>query len=298
MKYKDIFENDLKQAIHLMFSDMEVKIPIRNDLEEMILDYLTVHKKLVPIKPRQVVVNQDLEVKLRTHPKQVEVEHIKRLLIIGSNVNFFQSKRLFQTRFHDHLLYEWNIFHFHLSTQLERGSKFVKQTNPLLFVYIDDKEAILLDVQNHIDGIFADEKWLEILDSNFPHILEPYLHANIVDISPKVNSIERQTLWNKGITLGMTKVNGKIFHSPGIGRATSGHSIIVIKTTNEILRWLHQLTVHFDNRLIDICSYFGFEPDTAIFKLRFGNITLEIVESKSGQILLTYPYLFIFLYNN
>jgi hypothetical protein len=297
MKYKDIFENDLKQGMHLMFSDMGVKIPIRRDLDEMVLDYLTVHKKLVHIKPRQVFVSPDLEAKLTTHPKQNEVAHLRRLLKIGRNVNFFQSKKLFQTRFHDHLLYEWNIFHFHLSTQLERGSKFVKQTNQLLFVYIDDNEAILLDIQNHTDGIFADEKWLEILDNSFPHILEPYIATDIVDISPNVNSVQRQNLWNNGLTLGMTKVNGKIFHSPGIGRATSGHSIIVAKTTNEILRWVHQITLHFDNKLIEICNAFEFEANTATFNLRFGDVTLEVVETKSNKVLLTYPYLFDFTDN-
>lgn len=297
MKYKDTFENDLKQEMHLMFSDMGVKIPIRSHLDEMVLDYLTLHKKLVQVKPRQVLINPDLEAKLTTHSKRNEVERIKRLLSIGQNVNFFQSKKLFQTRFHDHLRYEWNIFHFHLSTRLENGSNFVKQTNQLLFVYIDDKEAILLDIQNHIDGIFADEKWLEILDNYFPHILEPYLDGDIIDISPNVSSIERQNLWNKGLTLGMTKVNGKIFRSPGIGRTTSGHSILVTMTANEISRWLHKITEHFDNKLNEICNTFGFEPSTAIFKLRFGDLTLEIVETKSNKILLTYPYLFNFTDN-
>jgi len=297
MSYKDIFENSLKQGMHLMFSDMGVKIPIRKDLDEMLLDYLTVHKKVVHIKPRQVFISPDLEAKLTTHSKRDEIAHLKRLLTIGRNVNFFQSKKLFQTRFHDHLLYEWNIFHFHLSTQLEKGSKFVKQTNQLLFVYIDDNQAILLDTQNHTEGIFADEKWLEILDNYYPHILEPFIDTDIIDISPNVNAVQRQNLWNKGLTFGMTKVNGKIFHSPGIGRATSGHSIIVTKSKNEILRWLHQLTVHFDSRLNEICNPFGFEVNTATFNLRFGDVTLEVVETKSNIILLTYPYIFNFTDN-
>lgn len=288
------FENDLKQEIHLMYSDLGLKIPFRNKLNEMLLDYLTINKKLVRPKPRQVFINPDLEIKLTNHPKRSEVELIKKLFLVGKNVNFFQSKKLLQTKFHDHLLYEWNIYHFHLSTQLEKKSKFVKQTNQLLFAHISDDKVIFLDIENHTEGIFADTKWLEILDNKFPEVLEPYKAEDILDVFPNVNSVERQTLWNKGYTLGMTKVNDKVYHSQGIGRATSGHSVLVTKQTSEISRWVHQLNTHFKERLDEICSNFNLDKTQSVFRLQFGNVTLELIEKKSNTILLTYPYLFNF----
>ena len=294
MTIRENFEDDLKQGMHLIFSDLGVKIPIKRNLDSMLLDYLTINKKVIHFKKRDVLINPELEAKLLTHSKRNEVAEIRKRLIAGRNVNFFQSKRLFETKFHDHLLYEWNIFHFHLTNQLEKGSKFVKRTNQLLFAYIDDTTAILLDIENHSDGIFADAKWLEILDNHFPHVLEPYLAVDLVDVNPKVNSVERQTLWNKGYTIGMTPVNGKVFHSPGIGRTTSGHSMLVTKMSGEILRWLFDVTEQFESRLNEICQAYNFEPDKVNFGLRFGNITLEAIEKKSNTILLTYPYRFNF----
>jgi len=103
--HRDNFENDLKQGMHLMFSNLGVKIPIKKNLDDMLIDYLTINKKLVHYKKRQVFVSPELEIKLQTHPKRNEVEQIKKRLSTGGNVNFFQSKKLFQTKFHDHLLY-------------------------------------------------------------------------------------------------------------------------------------------------------------------------------------------------
>ena len=291
---KSDFENDLKQAMYSAFVDLGIKIPIRSKLDEMLLDYLTIRKKVIQPKPRIVLTSPNIEKTLLSHSKRKEVDRLKKLFIEGKNVNFFQSKKLFQTNFHDHLLYEWNIFHFHLSNEFERGSKFIKRTNQLLFAYIEDAQVIFLDIENHKKGIFADTKWLEILHNYFPKVLEPFKDCDIEDVSPSISSVERQTLWDKGYTLGITKINGTVYHSMGIGRAVTGHSILVRKQKNEILRWIYYLNDYFEIKEDKICSEFNIDKSNTEFKLQFGKTTLEIIEKKSNKILLTYPLLFNF----
>jgi hypothetical protein len=288
------FETDLKNEMHNAFSNIGLRIPIRNKLDEMLLDYLTVHKKIVFPRPRNILISPDLEHKLINHDKNGVVELIWKRLEVGLDVNSFQSKRLFEAKFHDHLLYEWNVYHFHLSTEKEKKGNFVKRTDQLLFVYIEDNVAILLDIETHKEGIFADEKWLEIIDTYFPTVLESYLANDILDINPQLNSVERQKLWNYGLSVGMTKVNGKIIHSPGVGRMTSGHSILVTKTCNEILRWLHRLNEHFENNFLGICNAFNVIPENSNFKVAFGDSTLELIEANSKSTILKYPYIFNF----
>lgn len=296
MKSQD-FETDLKNEMHHAFSSFGLRIPIRAKIEDMLLEYLTIHKKLVFPRPRNIYVTPDLEKKLVNHDKREVVEVIRKRLELGHDVNQFQSKRLFQTKFHDHLLYEWNIHHFHLSLKMDKKNKAFKKSDQLLFTYIDENNAILLDIEPHNEGVFADEKWLEIIDNHFPEFLEPYLDNHITDISPNLNPIERQKLWNYGYTIGMTKVNGKIVHSPGIGRMTSGHSIIVTKTCDEILRWLYNLNDAFDNNLDPICKMYNLNPEVSNFKLRLGDPTIELFEQNSDTSLLFYPYIFNFQKN-
>lgn len=280
--------------MHNAFSDFGLKIPIRSKIEDMLTEYLTIHKKLVFPRPRKIFVSPNLEIKLVDHEKRGVVKVIKKRLELGQDVNLFQSKRVFQTRFHDHLLYEWNVYHFHLSLEKEKKKNLLKKSDQLLFAYIDEKNAILLDIENHKEGIFADEKWLEIIDTNFPEFLEPYLDKHIREISPNLNPVERQQLWNYGYTIGMTKVNGKTIHSPGIGRMSSGHSIIVVRTCDDILRWLYKLIEEFENNLDAICKSYNLIPAASYFKLRFGNPTIELFELNSNTSLLMYPYIFNF----
>lgn len=293
MKSRD-FETDLKNEMHGAFSDYGLRIPIRAKINDMLLEYLTIHKKLVFPRPRRVFITPDLETKLLNHEKKEIVEVIRRRLELGYDVNLFQSKRVFQTKFHDHLLYEWNIYHFHLSVEKVRKSNLLKKTDQLLFVYIDDNNAILLGIEPHKEGVFADEKWLEIIDHHFPEFLEPYLDTHITEIYPILNPAERQKLWNYGYTIGLTKVNGKIVHSPGIGRMTSGHSLIVTKTCDEILRWLYRLNEDFENKLDIICKNYNLNPEVSKFKIRFGDPTIELFEQCTNTSLLFYPQIFNF----
>jgi hypothetical protein len=210
-------------------------------------------------------------------------------------VNAFQSDKLFHSGFHDHLFYEWDIYHFHLSKEMDKkNNKFVKRTDVLLFAYIDNQKAVLLDVESHTLGIFAHEKWIEILDAHFPSFIEKYLAKGITDFSPNLNAIERQQLWDKGYTIGMIKINGKIYRSPGLGRTASGHSILVTMEADNISRWIFSLTDQFTSRFNDICKAFGFKENIAKFQLHLGKTGFQIIEESSKTVLLTYSELFEF----
>lgn len=274
--------------MHELFAEYGYRIPYRNDLHQMITEYLTIHKKFIHIRPRTVLINPVLLDKLPTHPKQKEIFAIQQMLERGSNINVFQSKRLFQPRFHDHLLYEWNIAHFHLSLERESKHGFVKQTDQLLFVYIDEHTAVLLDTAKHEQGIFASTKWQEILDNHFPQILQPFTDTTITKVYPEVDAVGRQTLWDKGYTLGMTEVNGKVIHSPGIGRSTSGYSMVVMKTGNELIRWMHHVTTTCNEQFEQLANTFGLDRKNTKLKLLFSE-SIDIVDIHSRQNLVSFP---------
>lgn len=283
---------DLQLLLHNALEMYGVIIPIEEDLTKMLLNYLTICKKLLQPLPRMVYISPILEKKLQTHVKKNEIELLRKMFESGKDVNFFQSKRLFQTSFHDHMLYEWNIYHFHLALALDKKTKFIKQSNQLLFVYAQNEKAIFLDTDLHKTGIFADVKWLEILHDYYPETLEKYKDLQILDVYPPVNAEERQDLWNKGYTLGMTKVRDTIYLSEGIGRTTSGHSILVVKQANEIQRWLHTVSEQFVQYSQMICKYFKIIENEFLPKLIFGQKTFEIIDEKTKINLLTYPQIF------
>ncbi|MGZ3757927.1 MAG: hypothetical protein ACXVAY_12820 [Mucilaginibacter sp.] len=281
------FERDLADELYNGFDNFNIKLPHREKLNEHLLDYLSISKKLIFPKPRKVFYNPEFKKRLVTHPKAAVIKHLAHRFTVGQDVNSFQNKRLFQSKFHDHLVYEWNIFHFHLSLEQEKKSYFKKQVKQLLFALVTDKEVIFLDDDSHLKGTFGDVKWLEILHDHFPEVIAQYRDTKIVNAYPELNAVERQGAWDAGLLLGFTQVRGAVYHSPGIGRATSGHSILVSGQVNEIMRWLYKLKEQFTQYYDQICYLISVDPAVAEFKLRFGPKTFEIAEMTTNNTILT-----------
>jgi hypothetical protein len=281
------FESDLADELYDGFDAFNVKLPRREKVQEHLLDYLSISKKLIFPKPRAVYYNPDFFKKLAAHPKADVIKHLAYRFAQGQDVNAFQNKRLFQSKFHDHLVYEWNIHHFHLSLEQEKTGRFKKQVRQLLIALVTEQEVIFLGDDNHLEGTFGDVKWLEILHDHFPEVIAPYKDAIFVNVYPEFNAVERQQAWDAGLLLGSTQVRNVVYSSPGIGRATSGHSFLVTNQSMAIMRWLYKLKEQFTKHYEEICYLVGVDPFVAKFKLKFGPETFEIVEITSHKTILT-----------
>ena len=290
---KTTFENQLKDEIKRLLKQMDLKIPNSEKTNDILRNYLTIRLKLINPKIRKVLVNPNFIKEIILHPKRKEIELIFNIAKSGGNLNYFQSKRVIQSRFHDHLLNEWNIYHFHLSSEKDKKSKFVKQVDSLLFVYITDDIFVILGTDKHKYGIFADTKWIEILHDNFPELISQYKIKHWKDVNPKVNATERQTLWDKGYSLPMTKIRDTVYFSPGGGRMTSGHGMNVAESVNDILRWIYKLTDQINEYPKELCEYLQILPEKAKFKVQFGKEKLELVEIESKIKLLEFPEILI-----
>lgn len=292
MKILD-FENDIRKEIQRVSKEIGFKVSADRDFHNILLDYLTVRTKIIEPKPRRILINPEFLQEIQSHPKRKEIEFIINYAKQGKNLNVFQSKKLLQSNFHDHLQNEWNIYHFHLSLVKDKKSDFVKQVNSLLFVYITNDTIVFLGADTHKDGIFGDVTWIEILHDNFPDLIKEYRDDEILDIYPKVNSIERQTIWNKGLSMGMTKVKGVVYHNPGIGRMLSGHSMTVSKSAMDLSRWIYRLKEQIEPMTEELADYLKTTIEEIEFRIRFGETTLELIEVSSKTMLVEFPNILI-----
>lgn len=282
------FYTDLKDVIHKEYEIYGVRIPIRNDITKMLYDYFTVHFKVVPPIPREVLLTSEIKTKIQTQQNQKITVLIEKLKL-GEDINNFQSSRLKETKFHDHMRNSWNIFHFHFDSQPNFRKRKADRTDEMLFVYIDDEKAVVLDTDTHSKYTFAHEKWLTMLDNSFPEILSPYVSKGVTDYFPKLTAPERQTIWNKGYSASMMKINNKIIIDPGIGRSCSGHSVQVVESVMSVMRWLQKISEEFQAYHREICLFLNCDQDKTRFRLSSGNRTFNIIVEQSGVNALTYP---------
>lgn len=286
------FEEDLRRDLIETSNAIGFKLNNQKRLYEILLDYLTVRAKWIEKRRRIVLINPLFKNEIVNHPKNQEIQFIIQAAANGKNLNKFQSKRLLQTNFHDHLQNEWNIYHFHLSLKKEKKSKFVKQGTTLLFAYIDNDHIAFLGTETHKEGVFADPKWIEILHDFHPELIASFRDNSFHSVDPSPNALELQTLWNKGYSVGMTEVRGVVYSNPGIGRMTTGHSVKNAKTAMEITRWLHELTEQVKELYNSLCDELNINPIVATFGIRLGEAHLELYEGTTNQILLVFPQLF------
>src|SRR6185503_11429618 len=80
------------------------------------------------------------------------------------------------------------------------------------------------------------------------------LHDNINQLLATVK------MYLVGYTLGMTEVGSVVYCNPGIGRMTTGLSMINSKTSVEILRWIYKLKEQVTDSYELLCKYLGIEP--------------------------------------
>ncbi len=290
--FREKFESDLKNELYRVSQKSGFEISKNRNLHRTLVDFLSIRLKTIKQKKREVKFNpkfiSDLIISPE-NPKTKAVKYIARVASNGGNLNIFQSKKIKQTNFFDHLSSEWNIFHFHLSNKIDPKSGFIKQGNTILFCYINDDTIIFLGTDQHRAGVFAEKKWIEIIYDHFNYILKPFENKNTENINPDVEGEELQMMWNKGYTIAFRKIRDKVYSAPGIGRATTGQSLIVSKEAISILRWLNEIILQVEDSIIELSEYLKIDKSKISLKIIIGNEKIELIEENKNTAILKYP---------
>jgi hypothetical protein len=70
---------------------------------------------------------------------------------------------------------------------------------------------------------------------------------------------------------------------------TSGHSAIVMKTVDEVTRWIYNIALQIKDNIDGLSNYFNIPISKLDFSMRFGMNTFELIENTTRQIVLEYP---------
>lgn len=234
------FKQDIVDYISAEFRYFKIPYSPSADMATDLLRLFTIQKKYIFQVPRSVEMSKELRTRLDGgHAYQKGIEKLIGKLEKGQDVNSHQSKNLFNFHVHDSLVYDWKIYHLHLSSHIKSGDYFTERTKEVLFVYINPQQALLLDILPHPPhDNFANKLLLEIIDNNWKNILTQV--NGITGLSHDLNQQERFKLRKHNVNEGVVEVNGRFIFAPGSGKTTSGHSVEDILKLNELQRWLEQ----------------------------------------------------------
>ena len=287
-------ENDIQREIERILLANGIKYKAKRYADSL-TDYFTLNRKYIRQHPREVILSKELVAKQVSDPtKWSQLQNIIRVARAGENLNKYQSDRLYQANFHDYLLYNWNIHHLHLSSDHnKKDRRFNKRTQYLVFAQIKKESIYFLDFASHDQAnIFAEEDWLRIIVNNWPTLLTPYDGDPIFSNGQKITTTLRNEVWNKGYSIGFTKVDDRAYVDPGVGITASGHSLLVMMERNEVIRWVYEHGTLITESKIELeetfAKLFSLSPEKIIYRVRL-RPRIQIFEQTTGYVLFEYP---------
>lgn len=230
-----------KRLIQFGFKEEDVK-----KLENPLINFFEYYMMHIPIKKRKVYKSDIFQC-----PKQYEkalgdfIQKVKR----GEDINPFLSNKKDTLTGKDLLLYDWNIYHFHLTRRYNRNGK-PTRSNYLIFAACTDEAMYFIQIYKHQKkNVFVQKELLEIICRNWPQLTAPYEMKEV--FAGKITDEERLTIRNKNI-LTLNDIDGKTYFPPGGGYVSNGTSLKAVHLSDFLLNKMKNLEKWIFLNLISI----------------------------------------------
>ena len=237
---KDISKQRLK-SMGYTFAD--------NADEDWIRLYFNAQKRLISNTPRTVIKSKEFQCPDKFVPALKEIEN---KFINGENVSPYMSKTITNLSYHDLLLYDWGIYHFHLGTK-EKGQRFATRSSQQLFVYIKDDAAYFVQTYPHNkENLYTTQEMVKILHDNWPDKIEDR-KLNGFKSAERFSDKQYQEIRKSGGLVIIDIGDGNIYGMLGGGYASNGSSIEVTRNTDywkEVMENYQDLIVIETNNII------------------------------------------------
>lgn len=189
--------------------------------EDVVLAYLNVHARRVPIGPRTIrkLPNYSVPSHLAAGENAFMADAMS-----GADLLPYQSTLLMQADWSDGMLFDFGIQHFHLGVgQHPRMPKFKVRADPLLFAVVTPSELYCVGFFSH--GAWSQQSLLDTVHASWPHLLAPFVVKGASGLAHTNTDDDLATLRKARINSFSQRPDGTIHAPPGGGVTTAGGSI-------------------------------------------------------------------------
>jgi hypothetical protein len=186
--------------------------------ENIAISYITYLRRNIKSQPRTILKSSTF---ICPAELQDGLNNLEEIISNGGDLKAFLSKQINRLGYHDKMLYDWDIHHFHLGTNIENDG-FVSRTGPILFARIVEGIVYFIKIGNH--GEWTNQELMSIIEENWPASIESFkvdAESLTEDLSDNDIKMLRKHNINSLISLGTSK----IYIGPGQGISAAGGSI-------------------------------------------------------------------------
>lgn len=241
MVTSDFYKDFAQLARDTLIQDGFV-IDTSKDEQTIMLQGIYLQKRAISMFPRQVHRANDLWI---APEFATAIDEIERKVSLGEALKPHLSKELLKLNFHDRLLNDWGLHHFHLDTIIDPNTDlgrngFTNRTGSLLFAYVTHSDFYMVAIKDH--SAWTDKDLLETILSNWSYLLEG-VEMPLVGLSPNSQFTEKelQELRKSNVVTCVQLSNGKVYAPLGGGIASSGDSVDAVSELHHILRAINRI---------------------------------------------------------
>lgn len=220
---------ELAKAQGLRFSPLTPK-------DQVVIRYLTYLRKTGDLpRPRRVHKSREF------YCPGAHRRGLKKLLdclCTGQDLQPYFSKDVYNLDFVDDMFNDWGVLHLHLGDRpYPKDPRFIDRTGPLLFLYLSDSDAYLINIYNH--GDWSRESILQTVLNNWPHLLRPYVIQGATGVVQPLTDKQRTEARKAGMAtfIELRAADGTpvVLVPPGLGMTTSRDPVQDVRTYGKIV---------------------------------------------------------------
>lgn len=238
MQLIDETETDLRRLVERDFG------PLAGDLANRhVLDWMHYRARLIPCRPRAVVVSQEVEAQMSSYPA---IGRLKTEFELGRDVSPWLSDRVRKRKedsLADLMFNDWQISHFHLGQLFVTPNKVGPRPKGelLLFALVKADHVTLLDLHPH--GAWSTTQILRVVLRTSPQDM-PEAEGIIGARTGGPTDAELLKVRQAGYTAPI-HLDGKAFFPPGLGVSGSRHAARLVLRLKRLSREIQSLHRRF-----------------------------------------------------
>jgi hypothetical protein len=287
------FKKDLREIAEKHLSNYGVSFNSNEDDRIVIDRWINVEIRIIQKKKRVIRISKKIENSSYNEDINAALDLLKKKIENGDDINSYLSKSIFYEDYTDYLFSDWGIHHLHLSIESDpNDSKFMKRSDKLLFVTYNEEEIYFIDIRPHNEQyVFAQKELLEIIESDFPQVIESYRIKDAIDVAIDIEDAPTIKAMREAGYNMLYKVNGKIYAPMGGGftaATLNTKSVRVRMISNDFIRMIRNYEKHIienKTKIEDMIKKINPTQNCYNYKLIFTDAGYKVLETNSGILL-------------
>lgn len=199
-------------------------------LDRALYQYCDMQLRLLEPKPRKVLLSKEL---LIPRDCQSKYNYFKSAVEKGDHLLPFMSKSIIDVSFKDKMIFDWGLYHFHLSIEKDsKDPRFMKRSDYLMLAYVNprqDDTMYFLQIRPHIYSIWTEQELERILADNWPEVIEPYRIDSVASLTQNVSDEDYKQLRKNNITTMVDLHDGRVYLGANFGLNAAGTSVRAVR---------------------------------------------------------------------